>query len=327
MKKVWKITLIAVGVVLAIALIGPFLIPIPALENTQPAAALADADSQFVAINGLTVHYKTVGSGEPAVILLHGFGASAFSWREVMQPLSAYGQVVAYDRPAFGLTERPLSWEGVNPYSEQGNLDLLSGLMDALDIQQAILVGNSAGGTVATAFALEHPERVLALIEVDAAIYQTMPESALLSWLLKTPQIDRLGPLFVRRLAGSQGDAFLKSAWYDPSELQRNPETIAGYRKPLRVENWDRALWEHTRATSAPQLADRLHEISVPTLVISGQADQIVPVENSRQLAADIPGAALVIIPACGHVPQEECPQAFMLAVDQFMRETIGVEK
>ena len=92
-----------------------------------------------------------MGQGEPVLILLHGFGASEFSWREVMEPLSTYGRVIAYDRPAFGLTERPMegNWTGTNPYSVQGNVELLDGLMDELGVDKAILVGNSAGGGVA----------------------------------------------------------------------------------------------------------------------------------------------------------------------------------
>ena len=317
MKKGWKITLIVLASLVLLVLVGPFLIPIPPLENVQSPQSLAEPDSQFVEINGINVHYKRMGSGEPVFILLHGFGASTFSWREVMEPLAEMGTVIAYDRPAFGLTERPLAWEGANPYTQESNIEILLGLMDTLDVEQAVLMGNSAGGTIATAFTLAYPERVTALIEVDAAIYQTMPDSAFLDWLLETPQADRIGPLIARRLGGSQGDDFLESAWHDPDKI--TPEIIEGYRRPLKAENWDRALWEHTQATDPPGLADRLDQIAVPTLVISGDDDQIVPVENSRRLAEDIPGAALTIIEDCGHLPQEECPQAFLRAVENFL--------
>ena len=318
MKKGWKITLIVLAALLLLVLVGPFLVPVRALEDTRLPEALVDPDSVFMTINGLSVHLKRRGSDEPVIILLHGFGASTFSWREVIDPLTDYGLVIAYDRPAFGLTERPLDWEGSNPYTQESNIDLLLGLMDTIGADQAILVGNSAGGTLATAFTLAHPERVQALVQVNAAIYQTMPVSPLLNWLLSTPQVDHIGPLIARRLAGSKGDAFLSSAWHDISPLEADPEIIAGYRKPLQVQNWDRALWEHTKATRAPGLAEHLGEIRVPTLVISGQEDQIVPVENSLRLAEDISGSYLVVIENCGHLPQEECPQDFMTAFDEF---------
>ena len=323
MKKGWKITLIVMAALLVLVLVGPFLVPIPKLENTRPVEALADPDSLFMQINDLNVHLKRRGAGKPAFILLHGFGASTFSWREVMEPLAEYGTVIAYDRPAFGLTERPLSWEGENPYSQESNINLLLGLMDAEGIDRAILVGNSAGGTLATAFTLAHPERVQALIQVNAAIYQTRPTSPLLGWLLGTPQVNHIGPLITRRLAGEQGDDFIRSAWFDPSPVDADPEIIAGYRKPLMADNWDRALWEHTRATQPPGLAVRLVEIQVPTLVISGTQDRIVPVENSLRLAEDIPGAQLVVIENCGHLPQEECPEPFLAAISDFLANTL----
>jgi pimeloyl-ACP methyl ester carboxylesterase len=323
MKKGWKITLIVLGALVLILLVGPFLIPVRPPEGTQPPKALADEDSEFIEINGVDIHYKQMGSGEPLILLLHGFGASTFSWREVMTPLSAYGTVVAYDRPAFGLTERPMTWEGQNPYTAESNMAILIGLMEALGFDQAVLVGNSAGGALATQFTLQYPERVLALVEVDAAVYQTMPDSKFLYWLFSTPQVNHLGPLFVRRLAGVQGTDFLESAWYDPGQI--TPEIEAGYRQPLMAENWDRALWQFTRAARAPGLADRLDEINTPTLVITGDNDRIVPTENSIRLAEEIPGAKLAILERCGHLPHEECPQAFMKAVDDFLSSVLEV--
>jgi pimeloyl-ACP methyl ester carboxylesterase len=318
-KKGWKIALIALAALLVLVLVGPFLVPVAPLEGMVPVRELAGPEGDFVEINGLDVYYQRRGQGDPTFILLHGFGASTFSWREVIDPLAEFGTVIAYDRPAFGLTERPLNWEGVNPYSQQGNLDLLLGLMDAFSIDRAILVGNSAGGTLATAFALAYPERVAALVEVDAAIYRTMPDSPILNWLLHTPQLDHLGPLIARRLAGRQGEEFIRSAWYDPSRLAADPAIMAGYRLPLRAENWDSALWAHTQASAAPDLAERLDQIVVPTLVITGDNDRIVPPENSRELAEDIPGASLVVLKDCGHLPHEECPIAFIESIDQFL--------
>jgi pimeloyl-ACP methyl ester carboxylesterase len=319
MKKGLKIAFIAIASLLLLLVVGPFLVPVPPLKNTQPVQSLADADSEFIEINNISVHYKQMGSGEPTFILLHGFGASTFSWREVMKPLSAYGTVIAYDRPAFGLTERPLEWEGNNPYNQTSNIALLLGLMDALEIQEAVLVGNSAGGTLATAFTLAHPERVLALVEVDAAVYQTIPDSPLLYWLFNTPQMDHLGPLFARRLGSNAGEDFLQSAWYDPNELEADPSIRSGYRKPLQAENWDRALWKYTQAARSPDFINMLDQIDAPTLVITGDDDQIVLPEASRRLAEDIPGSVFKIIENCGHLPHEECPEGFMQIVIDFL--------
>jgi pimeloyl-ACP methyl ester carboxylesterase len=303
-------------VILLILLVGPFLVPVPPLEGLKPAEDLADPDSLFMEINDLTVHYKTRGEGMPVFILLHGFGASLYSWQAVFQPLSAFGSVIAYDRPAFGLTERPLEWEGENPYSSQAQVNLLLGLMEQLEIESAILVGNSAGGSVAMEFYRQYPDKVDALILVDPAVYTHGGAVDGTRWLLRTPQMQHLGPLIARQIQ-VRGPELLGLAWYDPSRL--SAETIELYKKPLLVENWDLALWEMTMATSDLHLDQYLDEFTLPILVITGEADQIVPTEQSIRLAEELPDANLVVISQAGHVPHEEQPELFMEAVKEFL--------
>ncbi|MBM3124418.1 MAG: alpha/beta hydrolase, partial [Chloroflexi bacterium] len=184
--------------------LGPFLVPVPDLPGLVTEKSLADPDSKFIEVNEVAVHYKEAGGSELTFILLHGFGASLFSWREVMDDFSTHGRVIAYDRPAFPLTERPMpeEWQE-NPYGMKFNIELLRGFMDQLEIEQAVLVGNSAGGGVSVAFALEYPERVELLLLVDPGVGggrgPQFPEWALpLMW---TPQMRHLGPLLVRDIA------------------------------------------------------------------------------------------------------------------------------
>ncbi len=312
-----KIAASIIAVLLVLILVVPFLIPVPPLENTVPAETLVDEDSKFIEVNGLNVHYKTYGQGEPVFILLHGFGASIFSWREVTAPLAELGTVIAYDRPAFGLTERPLEWEGESPYSQDSQVELVIGLMDALGIERATLVGNSAGGTISMLTALKYPERVQRLILVDPAVYAGGGAPAWIRPLFNTPQFDHLGPLVARQLQ-AQGTAFLQSAFHDPSKI--TPEIYAGYQEPLQVNDWDKALWELTLASSESQLAERVGEFNLPVLVITGDDDRIVPTEQSLRLAEEIPGADLAVIPQCGHVPHEECPEDVMQAITEFLK-------
>jgi pimeloyl-ACP methyl ester carboxylesterase len=300
---------------LAVVLVGPFLVPVPPLEGTQPPEALADEDSQFIEINGLKTHVKKMGQGEPVFVLLHGFGASLYSWNAVMEPFSEMGTVIAYDRPAFGLTERPLTWEGQNPYSSEAQVDSVIGLLDHYGVDQAILVGNSAGGTIAMQTALLHPERVSALVLVDPSVYSDGGARSWLRPLLATPQLRRLGPLAVRQIQ-KRGTEMLKLAWHNPALLE--PQIIEQYQKPLQVDNWDKALWEFTLASRPGGLAKRLGELNLPTLVISGDDDRIVPTEDSIRLAGELPKAELVVIPDAGHVPHEERPEQFLLAVEAF---------
>ena len=315
-KKVLRIAGIVLAVFILVLAIGPFLIPVPPLENTVSAEELVDADSKFIEVNGIDVHYKMWGEGEPTFILLHGFGASLFSWREVTEPLSNFGTVIAYDRPAFGLTERPLEWNGESPYSPQAQVNIVIGMMDKLNIEKAILVGNSAGGTVSMQVALQHPERVEALILVDAAVYAGGGAPAWSRPILKTPQMNHVGPLIARQLQ-AQGTEFLKTAFHDPSKI--TPEIFAGYEKPLQVDNWDKALWQITVASEESGLTTRLSEITMPTLVITGDDDRIVPTEQSLRLADELPNADLKVIAQSGHLPHEEKPVEFMQAVTDFL--------
>lgn len=309
---------------LLLLIVGPFLVPVPPLAGTVPAADLADADSQFLDVSGLDIHLKTAGSGEPVFILLHGFGATLYSWHAVMPALAEMGAVIAFDRPAFGLTERPLrdEWQ-TNPYTPEAQSDLVIGLMDNLNIEQAVLVGNSAGGTIATDTALRYPERVQALVLVDAAIYTGGGAPAFVRPLLQTPQMNHLGPLIARasvqQLAGG-----LDLAWHDPNNIP--PETRAAYERPLQVDRWDEAFWELVAASRELKLADRLGELQMPVLVISGDDDRIVPLEDSLRLGEAIRGAETAVLPNCGHLPQEECPDAFMQAVIPFVEQLLLVK-
>ena len=173
MKSIWRKTGSGVVALLALGIAGQLTVTLPTAADTVAPEQLANPDSRFLRLNGVNVHYKSQGEGKLAFVLLHGFAASLFSWRDVMAQLGRLGRVVAFDRPAFGLTERPLpgTWQGQNPYGLAFQPDLTVALMDALGIEKAILIGNSAGGTVALSTALRYPERVQALVLVDAAVY------------------------------------------------------------------------------------------------------------------------------------------------------------
>jgi pimeloyl-ACP methyl ester carboxylesterase len=330
--RTWIKTLLAILVSLLLLLgIGPFLVPVPESGAKMTPAELAEYDSQFIEVNELRVHYKIRGCYAPRLILLHGFGSGVFTWRDVMDPLSAYGMVFAYDRPAFGLTERPMpgEWQGENPYGMPFQVELLAGFMDRMGIEQAILMGNSMGGTVAMNFTLKYPERVQALILVDPAVYTSGGISGLIKPLLETPQMDHLGPLIARRILDS-GPELLEMAWHDPANI--TTEVVANYRQPLLIKNWDRALWELTKAPGGIDLAAHLAELErpgfgMPILVVTGDDDRIVPTSDSIRLSDEIPGAELAIIPAAGHVPQEEQPRIFLTAVIDFLlRHNLQVE-
>ncbi len=298
-------------------LVGPLLIPIPRIKGTLPPRELADEDFEFIELNGLEIHVKKSGQGDPVFLLLHGFAASLYSWNEVMKPLGGLGTVIAFDRPGFGLSERPLNWQGRNPYSPEAQVELVTGLLDYYGVGQAILVGSSAGGTVSLQMALAHPERVSALVLVDPEVYHAGGAPGWVKSLLGTPQMRRLGPFFTRQIL-SHGRDLIKLAWHDPDRLP--PEMVENYLKPYKVDNWDKALWEFTLASHPPGITERLEEITQLTLVITGDDDRIVPTRDSVRLAGELPNASLQVIQNAGHLPHEEQPEAFMEALTNFIK-------
>jgi pimeloyl-ACP methyl ester carboxylesterase len=290
-----------------------------------PPARLADADSRFLDIGGLRVHYKQVGSGEPVLLLVHGSFLNLHSWDAVLAPLAAQGTVIALDRPAFGLTDRPvLAGQGdANPYSPEGQADVLVALLDGLGIRRAVLVGSSAGGTTSLLAALRHPQRVQALVLVDAMAYSGYAVSEFPRWM--RPLLDRAAPLWamlLRAAITSLHDTALRSFWHDPAKL--TPEALARYRHNIQVAHWDRALWELIRASHALNLEGFLETIRMPALVITGEHDRTVQAAESVRLAQALPNADLVVIPECGHLPHEEQPAAFVQAMRAFVSRLAG---
>jgi pimeloyl-ACP methyl ester carboxylesterase len=305
------------SLLLVLILVVPLIIPLPPEGELFPPEALGDDESHFVTLNGIQVHYKTSGSGKPVYLLLHGFLANTYTWHRVFNELAQNGRVIAFDRPAFGLSGRPLEWSGQNPYSMPAQVKLAVALLDYLGVDKAVLVGNSAGGTVAAEIALAHPERVQALVLVDAAIYTGGGAPDWIKPLLATPQARRIGLFVLRRLtSGDRASNLIDLAWHDPSSVTM--ETLQGYRTTFQVDNWDKALWEFTLASHETRLDKRITQVQAPVLVLTGDDDRIVPTEESIRLAGEIPSAELAVLPNCGHVPQEECPASFLEAVREF---------
>jgi pimeloyl-ACP methyl ester carboxylesterase len=299
-----------------------------------PVQELAYEDSRWVELEGVHVHYRESGSelADVTFVLLHGFGASTFSWNDQLELLRDRGRVIAFDRPAFGLSERPMpgEWTGESPYSLEQNAHRTIELMDALNIRHAVLVGHSAGGEVAIAAAALYPDRVSGLVLEAPAVYSSGGPPEYAKPLMRTPQARRLGPLILRRLLTSRGDELVRSAYANPDQV--TAETIEGYRRPLKALNWDRALWEFTSAPRTLSAAELIDEIRMPTLVITGDSDTFVEPEQTLRAYERItrpkraPGdvnatvsGRFVELPDIGHIPHEESPQRFAEEVIAFL--------
>jgi pimeloyl-ACP methyl ester carboxylesterase len=296
------------------------------LAGLAAAQEVAPDDSRFVTIpfegtDGLDIHYlergSDAGGAKPTFVLLHGSMFNAFTWDQTLDFFAERGRVIAYDQIPYGLSEKPVAgdWRARNPYASSAAVDQLFSLLDALAVGRVVLVGNSYGGVIAVQAALAQPARVEALVLVDPAVYV---EEEMPAWLMNLPQMRRLGPLFARQLG--QNEAFFRQTYRDPNRI--TDDRLAATSIHTQVADWDLALWEYLRAWSVDlsALAGQFGEIDQPALIVSGDSDTIVPVEDSQRLNTALQNSDLVILPQCGHVPQEECPEAFMGAVDAWLR-------
>jgi pimeloyl-ACP methyl ester carboxylesterase len=311
---------VALGLLL-LALVVPFLIPVET-TGTKTARELASANSSFTKAQGIDIHLEQTAfscqegndcTNPPVFLLLHGFGASTFSFRDIAKPLSGYGEVIAYDRPGFGLTERPTSWSGENPYGSVGNELIIDELIQTFGSNKDVyLVGHSAGGTLAAQYVVDNPGKVKGLILIAPAILSTGGSPSWLNWIYYIPQFDHLGPLLVSSIATSGMD-LLDRSFVDKSKITQ--QVIDGYRTPLQVSGWERGFWEFNRAPRQFDIKDRLSEITIPTLLITGDTDLVVATADTVALSGMIENSALVVISTSGHLPQEETPEQTMQAI------------
>ena len=320
MKRRTKIVLASI---LGLLLVGPFLIPLNSsgtLTNVEAANAQFGDKSKFIEVVGHDVHYLTAGdpSSDRLFLLLHGFGANVSTWDLVLDELGAAGFVVAYDRAAFGFTERPESWTGTNPYSAAGQLEVIQALIDEFGAgKEVVILGHSAGGNLAAAFAAQNPEAVDQLILLDPAIYSTGGGSSWLNWIYDIPQLNHVGPALVSSIATSGLD-LLNESYYDKSLVTE--ELKAKYTAPLKITGWEKAFWNYNKAPRATGVDQDLAALTMPTLVITGDTDEVVATADSIRLAGELPNAQLVVIENCGHLPNEEKSQEFLTAVAGFLQ-------
>ncbi|MFP4634929.1 MAG: alpha/beta fold hydrolase, partial [Nitriliruptoraceae bacterium] len=261
-------------------------------EETSKRRALAYADSRFARLAGIEVHHEVQGDADaPAVLLSHHFYGSTRTWRHLIDDLARDHLVTAFDRPGFGLTERPdrRPHRGGSYFDRDTAARIGWKLLDHLGVGRAVLVGSSAGGTNVLEMYAQRPERVRALVLIAPAITGDVGPPAPLRPLLRKPPFRSLGPRVVRRLAGEIDVARISRAWFDPSRA--TAADAEPYQRMLAVEGWERGLWEVVTAERPPDLRALLATLKVPTLVVTGDHDGTIAPSWSRQTAAAIPGA------------------------------------
>jgi pimeloyl-ACP methyl ester carboxylesterase len=309
-----------IGIVVAIvvlALVALWLklrgpdIPYATLE-----AKYTNGTSHFVDLpGGFRVHYQDDGDPTlPVLVLLHGFGDSYTSWEGWVPVLKPQFRVISLDFPGHGLTRAPEGYQ----LTGVGLADLVDAFAAQLALPPFAVAGNSMGGGVAWQFAVRHPERLSALILVDAAGFPNEKppgELPLAFKILKYP----IGRALLRNIDNRPLiDSGLKVDVYDKSvitpalvdrwaEFQRAP----GHRAILMALN----PLGFNQATAAA-----LQNIKVPTLILHGDSDVLIEPASAQKFAAAIPGAKVIIYPKVGHLPQIEIPQRSAADVAAFLR-------
>ncbi len=279
----------------------------------RPATIVPPAAGQIdTTVNGVRWRSREQrgGAGVP-VVYVHGLLSSSASWKRVLTSASAGHPAVAVDLPGFGSSERPWPYD----YTVGGQAQALLRYLDGRGLGRVALVGNSLGGGVCLVIAAARPQQVAALVLVGSASPVTN-----IPWnfrLLRTPGV---GEVEMELLVRPVMTLALRHRLFARSE-RVTEETVDDWWLPIRVPGTRRAALAAIRS-STRGYEGLLSYIRVPTLVLWGKEDRILPPEEGLRLATEIPGARLVVLPDTGHLPQEETPEEFSHAVRQFLNET-----
>jgi pimeloyl-ACP methyl ester carboxylesterase len=276
----------------------------PDKDRAQLEATYAQAPSEFITAGGLRMHVRQTGpKTAPAIVLLHGFASSLHTWEAWSQTLEKDHRVIRFDLPGAGLT-------GADPkgdYSDARALQVMTELLDSLQVQQAVVVGHSMGGRLAFKFAAEQPQRVSQLVLIAPEGFGT-----------ETAAANSAGPGAAALLPHVLPKALLRSAL---SGAYANPQalseaTLNRYHDLLLAPQVRRAILarqQQQQSQSQSQTQDPrpwLQQIRAPTWLLWGEKDNVIAPEQAHNFICNIANAELLIVPDAGHLPHEEAAAA-----------------
>lgn len=253
---------------------------------------------------GIKLHFESHGSGPP-ILMLHGFGGNLYTWRHLIEPLSESNRLILIDLKGFGKSPKPKD----DLYGLQDQADLVYQFIVEHDLRDLTLVGHSFGGAIALLVSLklidEKAGRLSTLVLIGSAGYrQKLPTSIK---LLRMPIMRSLA--FALLSDKKRVRLGLEKAYFDDTKITR--DQVSAYAKPLGSEGARHAL-VRTAYKLMPEDMDettkRYSEITVPTLIIWGHNDKIVPLKIGVKLHNAITNSEIKIIDGCGHIPHEEEP-------------------
>ncbi|WP_435345525.1 alpha/beta fold hydrolase [Haloarchaeobius sp. HRN-SO-5] len=273
--------------------------------------------THYLDLERVRLRYRVEGDPEaPPVVLLHGggFDEAELSWRHAIPALSENARVYAPDLPGYGASGPPAETPTLAYYA-----GVLSRFLDEVGVADPALVGISMGGGVALRYAVDDPTGVSRLAIVDSyGLGTSVPASRLAYWFTRADRLNRLvwrAMARSRRLTGAAVDAVTVSP--GPALVD---DAVASLDRPNPGAAW-RDFQRHEVCPSGLRTAfvDDLPDLSVPTLLVHGERDPLVPVDWAVRAAALLPDATLRVLSNCGHMPPRERPDAFNERVRSFL--------
>lgn len=263
----------------------------------------------------VSINYEVHGNGSRTLILLHGFGASLETWRDIQPLLQPYFTLYLVDLKGSGLSSKP---EDAS-YSVEEQARIITAFMGSLDLSQATLVGHSYGGGVALMSYLHHHplnQGIDSLVLIDAAAYpQDFP---FFVSVMRNPFLRRVANLLPPRTRASYT---LHRIIHNPDVI--TPERIERYARFLELPGANHAL-QHSAAQILPDDIDKfvsnLSGITLPTLILWGREDSVIPVRYGQRLHEDLSNSEIKVFPQCGHIPHEEFPDLTASAIHEFIQ-------
>ena len=312
MKIAFRIVGVLLITCLVFAIAGVMATWAPDRSVEQLGSRWAQAPSRFMEVSGMQVHLRDEGTRDDPlpIVLLHGTTASLHTWDGWTQELKHHRRVIRFDLPGFGLTGPSPS----NNYSIEAYVRFVTAVLDALGVKSFVLAGNSLGGQIAWSTASVLPQRVSRLILVDAAGYPSQPVSVPLAFqVARLPGIRTLMEYVLPRGVVMQS---VRNVYGDPSKV--TPELVDRYYE-LSLRAGNRAALAHRFAQIGSGDVNQIKALKLPTLIVWGGKDRLIPPDNAKRFVADIVGSRLVVFDELGHVPHEEDVQSTLQPVKTFL--------
>jgi pimeloyl-ACP methyl ester carboxylesterase len=304
-----KTSVIVSSVALVVVLVC-FWLWTPDKTRSSLEAIYLNAPGDIVEVAGVRLHVRDSGPrGAPALILLHGFGASLHTWEPWARILAADHRVIRLDLPGSGLSSPDPSGD----YTDTRCMTLLLALMDKLGVARASVIGNSIGGRIAWTFAANHPGRVdkLVLVAPDGFASPGFEYG-------KTPDVPATVVLMRYTLPKFLLRMSLEPAYADPKFL--TDALTARYHDLMLAPGSRDALIARMKQTVLVDPLPLLKRIKAPTLLLWGEQDAMIPMANSSDYLKAIADARLVSLPGVGHLPHEEAPERSIAPVAAFLK-------